>query len=119
MRIAIIIGLLLIAAYLVFMPALARSQRKAGIVGVKSALLSSYVDFQRGEALTNSWSARYHVHPYTNTYVIDGTVYQCVLAADSWDYQGYSNLLVLTTDKRFLYVGQRGVVQVSFMPPGY
>ncbi len=111
--------LMVVAAFILFMPALARSQRKQVILGVRSALLSSYVDLQRGEALTNSRSVDYHVYLYTNRYVIGGTVYRCVLAADSWDYQGLSNLLVLTTDKRFLYIGRHGAVPVSLMPPGY
>ena len=62
---------------------------------------------------------RYHAHPYTNRYVIDGAVYECVMAVDSWDYQGLSNLLVLTTDKKFLYIDRSGAVPVDHMPPGY
>jgi hypothetical protein len=119
MRTTIIIGVLLIAAYLIFMPALARSQRRAVVLNAKGALLSSYVDFQKGEALTNSWNVRYHAHSYTNRYVIDGAVYQCVMAVDSWDYQGLSNLLALTTDKKLLYIDQRGAAPVSHLPPGY
>jgi hypothetical protein len=115
----IIVICLLVVAYLLFMSALARSQRRAVVVNTKSALLSSYVDFKTDGTLTNSWSTRYHVHPYTNHYVIGGTDYQCVLAADSWDYQGLSNLLVLTTDKAFLYVDPHGAVPLSDMPPGY
>jgi hypothetical protein len=111
--------LLLIAAFLTFMPALARSQRRAMAVNAKSTLLSAYADIKTDGALTNSWSLRYHVRPYTNRYVIDGTVYQCVLAADSWDYQGADNLLALTTKEAFLYIDPHGAVPVGHLPPGY
>ena len=116
-RIAILA--LLLITFLAFVPALARSERRAVVVNTKGALLSSYVDLQAKGVLTNTWSVRHHVRPYTNRYVLDGTVYQCVLAADSWDYQGASNLLALTADKTFLYIDQRRAIPLQHMPPGY
>jgi len=117
MKTIIVIGLLLMMAFFVFLWELAKSQRYAEVVHAKGRLLSTYVDIQQGNALTNSWNQ--HTHPYTNRYVIDGTAYQCVMAVDSWDYQGPSNLLVLTADKKFLYIDGHGVSLVTNRPPGY
>jgi hypothetical protein len=117
MKTAIVIGLLLITAYLILISALAKSQRYAKVVDACGALLSAYDDVQKGEALTNSWNR--HTLPNTNRYVIDGVVYQCVMAVDSWDYQGPSNLLALTAEKKFLYIDGHGVTLVTDRPPGY
>ncbi|HRY49508.1 MAG TPA: hypothetical protein P5186_15770 [Candidatus Paceibacterota bacterium] len=119
MRTAIIIGLLLIVAYFIFVPALARSGWRAVAVNAKATLHSTYVAVQKGGVYTNDWTVRFHVRPYTNRYVIGGEVYQCVMAVDSWDYQGRSNLLAITIEERFLYIDQRGAVPVSHLPPGY
>ena len=115
----VIAVILLLIVFLVFLLALARSQRCADVVNAKSGLLSAYVGVRNGEVLTNSWDVRHHTRSYTNHYVIDAADYQCVVAVDSWDYQGLSNLLVLTTDKKFLYIDSRGAMLVSNMPPGY
>ena len=116
-RAIIVIILLLIAAYLIFVPALARSQRRASVLNLKSELLSAYADLKVDN--TNMPKDPYHVRLYTNCYSIGGTIYQCVLAADSWDYQGASNLLVLTTNKTFLYIDGHGPILLNGHPPGY
>jgi hypothetical protein len=117
MKTTIVIGLLLILAFGVFLKELAKSQRYVEVMHAKNSLVSTYADVQQGNALTNSWNR--HTHPYTNRYVLDGTAYQCVMAIDSWDYQGPSNLLMLTADKKFLYIDGRGVRVVTNRPPGY
>ena len=118
MKTAVVIILLLIV-YFVFVSALTRSQRRANVIDAKNGLVSAFVDFQNGETLTNSWNLRHHAHSYTNRYVIDGAVYQCAIAVDSWDYQGLSNLLTLTTNKSYLYIDSHGAIPVGNMPPGY
>lgn len=117
MKTTIVIILLLVIAFLFFLSELAKSQRHAEVINAKSRLLSTYDDVQKGEALTNSWNR--YTRSYTNRYEIGGIVYQCVLAVDSWDYQGPSNLLVLTADKKFLYIDGHGATLVTNRPPGY
>ena len=117
MKATIVIIVLLVIAILFLLSELAKSHRHADVINAKGRLLSTYDDVQKGDALTNSWNR--YIRSYTNRYEIGGIVYQCVLAVDSWDYQGPSNVLVLTTDKKFLYIDGHGATLVTNRPPGY
>ena len=115
MRTKIVIFLVLILVLIIgcfyFLSALERSERKARVVHATSALLSTYH--------SNYWKGSCRVFPYTNHFAIGGKIYQCVLAADSWDYQGKSNLMAFTTNQAFLYIDKHGAVLVNRYPPGY
>jgi len=66
-----------------------------------------------GEPFTNSAPELFHLLVYSNRYTISGTVYQCIVAADSWDYHSHSNLLAFTTNGVYLFVDSHGARTVS------
>jgi len=66
-----------------------------------------------GESFTNSYPDTYHLFVYSNRYTISGTVYQCVVAADSWDYHSRSNLLAFTTNGVYLFIDSHGAQKMS------
>jgi len=108
------------AFYLLYAYADMISCRRAGTLHVKGMLLEAYCEKTNGTAFINRHPERCRVFDYTNYYLIGGTGYQCSVAADSWDYQGASNLLVVTTNwRQFLYINETGVTLVRFAPPGY
>ncbi len=116
----IILGGLLVALYLLFMHAFTVGEiRRPHVIRVKNTLLEAYAERTAGHDFTNRRPEGCRVFDYTNLHVIAGTNYQCVLAADSWDYQGASNLLALTTNRSFLYIHPRGAVPAKSYPPGY
>ena len=94
-------------------------QRRPNVHGVKSILRQALGDRTRSVPFTNPYPDLCRVLDYTNYHLISGTGYQCVLAADSWDYQGPTNLLAITTNSLYLYVGKSGTVEASGFPPGY
>jgi hypothetical protein len=94
-------------------------QRRPDVHGVKSVLLQAFDAKTRNVIFTNPYRDLCRVVEYTNYHLISGTGYQCVLAADSWDYQGLTNLLAITTNRLYLYIGKSGTVEASGFPPGY
>lgn len=66
-----------------------------------------------GESFTNSYPDLYHLFVYSNCYTISGAVYQCVVAADSWDYHSRSNLLAFTTNGVYLLIDSHGAQKMS------
>ena len=120
MKKAFIILLILVPVYLVFMSAFDKAEvLRPRALHAMDSLLEAYKDKTDGITFTNRRPDEWRIFDYTNQLVIGGTNYQCVFAADSWDYQGASNLLVITSDKRFLYMDQHGAVPLTGMPPGY
>jgi hypothetical protein len=120
MRKTVIIILILVPVYIVFM----RAFNKAEVLRPRArhtmdSLLEAYTTKMAGGIFTNRSTDERRIFDFTNHFVVGGTNYQCLFAADSWDYQGASNLLAITTDKRFLYIDHHGAVPLSGMPPGY
>jgi hypothetical protein len=121
MKKTFIVLLVLAALYFVFMRELARSQRRTNVVNTVGALQSAFADLKQNGNITNRWPNSYRIFNYTNHYSIAGKEYQCVLAADSWDYRGASNLLALTTNRVFLFINQQDILLLtnSIFPPGF
>ncbi len=117
----VIVLLVLAALYLVFMRELARSHRRKIVEHPVNALQSAFADLKQNGNITNRWPNSYRIFNYTNHYSIAGKEYRCVLAADSWDYRGASNLLVLTTNRVFLFINQQDILLLtnSIFPPGF
>jgi hypothetical protein len=113
-RATIILISILALAYLILMPALARSERRAGVINAKSTLLS--MRFAPNDTVSKF---KKYVFNCTNLYIINDTVYQSQLAVDHWDYQSENNLLILTTNNVFLYVTQKGTNVLNGYPSGY
>ena len=113
-------AVVVVALYLFFGHAFTVGEiRRPRVIHVKNTLFEAYMDKTAGVIFTNRYPQNCRVFDYTNLFVIAGTNFQCVLAADSWDYQGASNLLALTSDKMFLYIDEHGAVLASHYPPGY
>jgi hypothetical protein len=85
-----------------------------------SLTLASFYLAQDG-ILTNCSPNVCHLFPFTNHYSIYGTDYQCVVAADSWDYRGRSNLLAITTNGVYLFIDSHSVTKLRDWHelPGY
>jgi hypothetical protein len=62
------------------------------------------------------------VHPYTNRFTIDGTDYQCELAAEC-ERLTNRGFLVITTNQVFVWVGTKGsslaLTNPEVPPPGF
>jgi hypothetical protein len=120
MKKTVIIILILVPVYLVFMRSFNRAEvLRPRALHTMNTLFEAYMAKMDGGVFTNRRPDERRVFDFTNHFVVGGTNYQCLLAADSWDYQGASNLLAITSDKRFLYIDQHGAVLLSGMPPGY
>ena len=95
------------------------SSRRAHTINLKSTLKEAYLGKLNGTVFVNRHPEDYRILDYTNFYLIEGTGYQCSVAADSWDYQGASNLLAVTTNWQFLYINATGATPFHHAPPGY
>ena len=83
------------------------------VVPAWSAVNTAALQIGMGGSFTNSTPDLFHLSVYTNQYTISGAVYQCVVAADSWDYHCRSNLLAFTTNGVYLFIDSHGAQKVS------
>jgi|SRR5580658_9157801 hypothetical protein len=99
-------------ACLILVPGHIRSKRAAAACAAWFSLKIASVDLDQNGSFTNP-SPRYcRIVDFTNRYSISGTVYQCVLAADSWDYRDRSNLFAITTTGAILFIDKHGVIRM-------
>lgn len=120
MRKLAIFLLIAVPLYVIFLRAFNKAEvLRPRVLHVQNTLLEAYLEQANGVVFTNHRPEECHIFGFTNHLVIGSTNYQCVLAADSWDYQGSSNLLVITTNRSFLYIDKHGPVPIEHMPPGY
>ena len=113
-----------IVAVMIIVPVatvLVRVKRDAALhaTGCSITLAKFYLD--NYGMLTNCSPDICHLFQFTNRYSISGTNYQCVVAADSWDYRGRSNLLAIATNGWYLFIDGRGVINLRdwHQLPGY
>jgi len=108
-----ILGVLVVALCAYWIYQLGRGLDKAAEINTKNYLTISYAEMRRFGAFTNPSPDRARIYIYTNDYVISGTNYRCVLAADSWHRLGASNLLAITTNGFFLRVSEDGMARLA------
>lgn len=119
--ILLMVGLMIIFAGLVLLPGQFRAKRAAAVSNAWYLLKVAETDLEQNGGFTNPFPNECRIYEYTNRYSVSGSNYQCVLAADRWDYQGKTNLLTLTSDGGFLYIGKNGVARPRTWKqvPGY
>ena len=105
-----IAAVLIVAGYLFYSFELGRSMDRVATVSTKNFLLVALAELNEHGAFTNHAPDRCHVYAFTNRYSVSGTNYCCVLAADSWDYRESSNVLAITTNELFLFIGKQGLI---------
>ncbi len=115
----VVIAVVLIAAgCLFYLWQLSRGLHHAAAINTKNLLMVSHAELKERGAFTNPAPDRCRIYAFTNGYVISGTNYRCVLAADSWDYQSDSNVLAITTSNVFLLIDKQGIVPwIGHFPP--
>lgn len=120
----LLIALSVIVAIIILVPVateLIRANRDGVLNATGASLQVAKVYLAQTSILTN-WSPNMcHLFEFTNHYTISGTDYQCVVAADSWDYRDRSNLLAITTNGVFLFIDNHGVTKLRdwHEVPGY
>ena len=107
--ILLLISLPIAVAALILIPGQIRSKHEASLVVTWNSLKVASVEIQEDGKFTNRYPLICHISEYTNRHLVNGTIYQCILAADSWDYRGRSNLLAITTNGMFLFIDRQGV----------
>src|SRR5690349_7965333 len=90
-----------------------RAKHIRPVVPTWYAVNTAALQLGMGESFTNSYPDLYHLSVYSNRYTISGTIYQCVVAADSWDYHSRSNLLAFTTNGVYLFIDSHGAQKLS------
>jgi hypothetical protein len=115
----VVIAVVLIAAgCLFYLYELGRGLHHGAAINTKNLLMVSYAELKERGAFTNPAPDRCRIYVFTNAYLITGTNYRCVLAADSWDYRSASNVLAITTSDEFLFIDKQGVVPwIRHFPP--
>jgi len=111
--ILLLISLPVVVAWLVLIPVHICSKHEASLVVTWNSLKMASVEIQEDGKFTNRWPLICHISEYTNRHLVNGTIYQCILAADSWDYRGRSNLLAITTNGTFLFIDRQGVSRLK------
>ncbi|MGA9778025.1 MAG: hypothetical protein ACLPRE_07570 [Limisphaerales bacterium] len=110
-----LIAFSVIVAAIILVPvatALVRANRDSVLNSTGASLQVARVYLAQDGILTN-WSPNVcHLFQFTNHYTISGTDYQCVVAADSWDYRARSNLLAITTNGVYLFIDSHGVTEL-------
>lgn len=119
--ILLVLSVPVVVAGLILVPGQIRAKRSAARVVTISSLKVAYADLEQEGRFSNRWPQFCRISSYTNRYAISGTVYQCVLAADSWDYRGRDNLLAITANGSLLFIDKKGALALNKWNdlPGY
>jgi hypothetical protein len=105
-------ALAVVFACLILIPGQIRARHAAAASDAWYSLKIASVDLEQNGSFTNP-SPRYcRIFGFTNRYSISGIVYQCALAADSWDYRDRSNSLAFTTNGAILFIDKHGVIRL-------
>jgi hypothetical protein len=99
-------------ACLVLIPGHIRSRHAAAASSAWYSLKIASADRAEYEKFANRYSHSCRIYDFTNRYSISGIVYQCILAADSWDYRDRSNSLAITTNGEILFIDKHGVIRL-------
>lgn len=116
----VVIAIILVAGlFLYYISQVGRGLRQGAEITTKGYLMLAFEELKEHGAFTNHAPGRCRIYASTNHYLVSGTNYQCVLVADSWDFQSASNMLAITTNQVFLSIDGRGVVSVigMYFPP--
>jgi hypothetical protein len=102
-----------------------KGSHRARFIIAMNELREANAEFQKYGAFTNQFQGD-TVYPYTNRFIVDGTVYQCGFAVESvYLYLRDRGILAITTNGGFVWVDkERGVVPLGSgpafnFPPGF
>lgn len=115
----LMLGALILTLGFIWLYQLGRSLNKASEITAMNSLTISYAELRQYGAFTNPSPSRARIFAYTNDYVISGTNYHCILAADSWHYQGAKHVLAISTNGFFLLITEDGPVHLRGTVPFY
>jgi hypothetical protein len=123
--IALTVLAVMVALLGLFLYAARTGSHRARFSIAMTALREANAQLQKNGAFTNQRPHDDKVYPFTNRFIIDGTVYQCRLAVESVDlYLRDRGLLTITTNDIILWVDkERGAVPLGSgsafkFPPG-
>jgi hypothetical protein len=103
--VALVVLVILVLAVFIFMPRESRVDRRAWLTISKVSLRDADTELRKFGAFTNHPPASEYVrvYPYTNRFTIDGTDYQCELAAEC-ERLTNRGFLTITTNQIFVWV---------------
>ena len=120
--VAIVVLVLLALLIFIFPPLESRVDHRAWLTNSKVALREADTELHKFGAFTNYYSQYITVHSYTNRFIVDGTNYQCELAAEC-ERLKYRGFLTITTNQIFIWVDKKGgltpLVAPRFEPAGF
>jgi hypothetical protein len=97
-KVAIGLVVFVAALFLIRLPEYFTAKHSESLGVTWSSINIAALQLKQDGRFTNSYPNICHLFVYTNHYSISGMDYQCVVAADSWDYRSRSNLLAFTTN---------------------
>lgn len=109
----IAIAIISVLIFISRIPDVIRAKHIRPVVPTWYAVHTAALQLGIGEPFTNSYPDLYRLFVYSNRYTISGTVYQCIVAADTWDYHDRRNLLAYTTNGVYLFIDNHGPQKVS------
>jgi len=110
-----------VLVFLRLFPGYVRAKHASALSCTYNALGIAATELEQNGKFTNDSPQYCRIYEFTNRFNVSGSMLQCTLAADSWDYREHSNLLAITTSRVFLFIDKRGVIRMynCQSPPGY